>query len=197
MNIHHVILPAAILTLSLGCAKNPDTEVRSAETEITSKESAARNDQALLEQKHAEERAKNPGADRDERAEMNRKQTSEHAEQRADSQTSISGAQKDLVNAQENLAQDRRDFESKAKERMTKIEAKAKELKTKSARLDAKKKGEFNQHMATFNTERSATSAKVSQLPAVTNEGWATAKKDVDASFDHMENTLDKLGKDL
>ncbi len=198
MNLRTAILPG-LVSLTFACASTPSSEIKSADAELTSSQQKARDDQAKLDQEHAHERASatNQGADRNDRAELAQKQQSERAETRADGQVAVSDAQKDVAGANEGMAQDRRDFDAKTKARFTKLDAKAKELKTKSARLDAKKKSDFNANLAQYETERGAANTKASKLSAATKNEWETSKKDVEAALDHMEATLDKAAKDL
>lgn len=192
-----LIVSSAVALASIACAKDPNTEVKSSRAELTSEQQKAQHDQSELSQKQASERASNPPRTSDDAAEMNAKHAEERAETRADGQRDVSGAKKDVTHAHENMDTDRRDFDTKSKERLTKLDARAQEMKSKSAKLDAKKKNEFNTYYTRFTSERSATTKKIQNLSAVSNDGWDSAKKDVEASLDQMEKSLDKLEKDL
>ncbi len=182
---------------TMACEKNPNTEVKSAEAELTSEQRKAQQEDAMLRQKQADEQAAQAAASRDEQAELRRRQESDRAETSAEGRMATSDATKDVTHAHEKMDADRRDFAAKANERLQKLDAKAKELKTKSAKLTAAKKTEFNGNLTRFNTERDTVNAKINALGNVSNESWESAKKDVENKLDALENTVDKMDRGL
>jgi hypothetical protein len=110
------------------CEKNPNTEVKSAQTELTSEQRKAQQDEAELRQKQANERAENRNADVEEQAELRRKQQGERTETAAEGQIATSDAQRDVTHAREKMAQDRRDFGTKSSERLVKLDSRAQEM---------------------------------------------------------------------
>lgn len=192
-------LSASFLVLAglAACEKNPNSEVKSAQAELTSEQQQAQQNDAELRQKQATERAQNQNAGRDDQAELRRKQESERAETTAEGQVATSDAQRDVTHAREKMTQDRRDFGTKSSERLVKIDSKAKEMKTKSTKLAANKKQEFNTNYARYMNERDALSAKINGLSTVSDDDWMNTKKDVDNKLDALENNLDKMDKGL
>ncbi|MDF2692716.1 MAG: hypothetical protein K0S65_1099 [Labilithrix sp.] len=179
------------------CEKNPNTEVKSAQTELTSEQRKAQQDEAELRQKQANERTENRNADVEEQAELRRKQQGERTETAAEGQIATSDAQRDVTHAREKMAQDRRDFGTKSSERLVKLDSRAQEMKTKSAKLAANKKQEFNTGYARYLNERDALSAKINGLSNVGDDDWQNAKKDVERKLDALDDNLDKMGKGL
>ena len=180
MNFNRIAILCTLTAVGIaGCASDPGKKVDTAENALTSDQQKA----------HTEEADKN--------AEATRKHEGEHAESAADKATTTSEAKKDVSVAHANLADDRRDFDAKTKERLAKIDAKAKELKTKSAKLTGKKATDFKTRNATFTTQRAEANTKVSGLATSTNDGWSTAKADVEKKLESLETTLDTMDKDL
>ena len=196
---HFPTLSATFLVLAglAACEKNPNAELTSAQTELTSEQRKAQQDDAELRQKQANERVESQNAGRDDQSELRRKQESERAETTAEGQLATSEAQRDVTHAREKMAQDRRDFGTKSSERLVKIDSKAKEMKTKSAKLAANKKQEFNTNYARYMNDRDAVSAKLNGLSTVADDVWQNTKKDVEDKLDALENDLDKMDKGL
>lgn len=199
MKLTRLMMVPAVLSLAFaaGCASDPNKEVKSADTELTSEQQKANQDQRELADKQAAERAKNPPKTRDDAAEMNAKHNEQQHETLANGQSNVSSAEKNVANANENMAQDRRDFETKAKERLGKLDAKAQEMKTKSAKLVPAKKTTFNTNFTKYSTDRASANTKIQNLPTIANDNWQSAKKDLENSLDTLETQVDKLEKDL
>lgn len=201
MNLRHQLPTLAIACLlvagTAACEKNPNTELKSAETELTSEQRKAQQDDAMLRQKQADELAAKHQSERSDQAELRRKQESERAETNAEGKIATSDAEQRVTHANEQMAQDRREFGTKATERLQKLDAKAKELKTKSAKLTAAKKQDFNNNLTRYTAERDALNTKIQNLSSVADDHWQSAKKDIDKRLDTLENTVDKLDKDL
>lgn len=180
MNFHRIAVTCALSISSIAaCASDPGKKVNSAEADLTSEQQKAHSDE------------------RDKKAESTSKQESEHAEATSDKNSATTGAKKDVAIARADLAQDRRDFDAKIKERLAKIDAKAKELKTKSAKLTGKKAADFKTHDTTFNSQRSDTGAKIASLEGTSNDGWTSAKTDVEQKLDYLEQAVAAMEKDL
>jgi hypothetical protein len=94
-------------------------------------------------------------------------------------------------------AQDRRDFDTKAKERLAKADAKVRELKTKSAKLRGPKASSFKTHHATFTTLRDEMSSKVTGLGAGGNAECPSAKAECEKKLDNVEATVDSMAADF
>ena len=168
------VLTFALVGIS-GCAGDPGKKVNAAEAELTSEQQKAHT------------------AERDKNAESTSAQEAQHATAAADKTLATSDAKKDVSTAHADLAQDRRDFDAKTKERLGKIDAKAKELKTKSAKLAGKKATDFKALYATFTTERGEATTKVSGLGSSTNENWMATKADFEKKLDALETTLGSM----
>lgn len=180
MNFNRIAIAGALSIFSLtACASDPGKKVNSAEAELHSDQHKADSNE------------------RDQKAESTSKQESAHAEATADKNSATTGAKKDVAVAQAGMAQDRRDFDTKTKERLAKIDAKAKELKSKSAKLTGKKATDFKTHETTFNNQRSEIGTKIASLDGTSNDGWAGAKTDVDQKLDYLEKAVDAMEKDL
>jgi hypothetical protein len=198
MKLGALVVTSLILTLS-GCAHDRNNEVKSAEADLRSDQQKADNEQAALNQKHAEEQAKadQKSFNRDDRAELAKKQRQENAEARSGNQQDLSADQKDLTKAYASMDQDRRDFDTKSRERLAKLDAKAYELKDKSGKLTAAKKTNFTATWNQYSAERGDTNAKIDKLPQVSNDDWKVSKAKVEKNLDQLEATVDKLGRDL
>lgn len=195
----HLVVAAAIAFGLAACAHDRSADVRSAENELNQDEMNARKNQAELDQKQANEQAaaQQKAMSPSERAELESKQRQERAEQRSDDQQNISSSENKVVEKTGNLEQDRRDFETKSRERLTKADAKAKEYKAKSAKLPAGKKSDFNNNWTKYTSQKSESEKSVSGLAKVSNDTWSSNKPVVESSLDALEETVDKLGKDL
>ncbi len=180
MNLNRIAVLCTLTVVGIaGCASDPGKKANTAETELTNEQQKA----GVKEQ--------------DKNAEANAKHETAHAEATADKNNATSEAKKDVGVANANLAQDRRDFDTKTKERLAKIDAKAKELKTKSAKLTGKKAADYKTHSTAFTTSRTEAGTKASGLEASSNDGWATAKSDLEKKLDSLEGMLDAMEKDL
>lgn len=180
MNLNHIAVVCTLTVVGLaGCASDPGKKVNAAENELTS------------------EQIKAQSAENDKNAEATRKAETAHAESAGDKNAATSDAKKDVAVAHADLAQDRRDFDAKTKERLAKIDAKAKELKTKGTKLTGKKAADFKAHQTAFNSQRTETGTKVTSLTSSSNDGWTSAKTDVEKQLDNLESALDGMEKDL
>ena len=168
------VLTFALVGIS-GCAGDPGKKVNAAEAELTSEQQKAQT------------------AERDKNAEATSTQEAKHATAAADKTLATSDAKKDVSTAHADLTQDRRDFDAKTKERLAKIDAKAKELKTKSAKLNGKKATDFKALYATFTSQRSEATTKVTGLGTSANEEWSTSKTDVEKKLENLEATLGSM----
>lgn len=86
---------------------------------------------------------------------------------------------------------ERREFESKARDRLTRIDARARELKEKGARLTASKKTSFEATLRRVTTDRSDVEAKLRALSR--SASWKASKASVERGLDDLESTLAKL----
>lgn len=180
MNFHRIAVTGALSILFVAaCASDPGKKVSSAEADLSNEQNKAHSDE------------------RDKKAESTSKQESEHAEAAGDKNSATTGAKKDVAVARADLAQDRRDFDAKIKERLAKIDAKAKELKTKSAKLTGKKAADFKTHESTFTNQRAETATKVAGLESSSNDAWAGAKTDVEQKLDYLDSSVTAMEKDL
>jgi hypothetical protein len=178
MNLDRILIACTLTIVGIaGCAADPGKKVNSAEADLTSEQQKAKTEE------------------HDRNAEASRKHETDHAEGNAEKNLATSEAKKDVAVAKADLAQDRRDFDTKTKERLAKLDAKVKELKTKSPKLAGKKAADYKAHQTTFTTQRADVNAKVTGLETSTNDGWATAKKDVEKTLDSLETTLDNMEK--
>ena len=183
-----------LVVLAVGCASDPNKKVESAETKLTSEEQKAKGDQAELDRKQAEQRM---ASGEPKQAELERKQENQQAETKATGTTNISDAKKDLSDARANMAQDRRDFDAKVKERMEKADAKEKELQVTSKKLDPKKTTAFNSNHTRFVKVRADVGTRARALKATSDDAWSTTKSDLEKQLDAMESALDQMGKSL
>jgi hypothetical protein len=174
---------AVLCTLTVagiaGCASDPGKKVNTAEGELSSDEQKAHS------------------AEQDKNAEATRKQETALAESAGDKNAATTDAKKDVAVAKADLAQDRRDFDSKAKEQLAKIDAKAKELKTKSAKLSGTKAADYKAQQTSFTTQRTEVASKMMSLESSSNDGWATAKADLEKKLEALESTLSGMEKNL
>jgi DNA repair exonuclease SbcCD ATPase subunit len=162
-----------------GCASDPAKKANTAETELSS------------------EQHRSAVEENDKHAEATSKHEEKNAEAAADKNLANSEAKKNVTDAKADLAQERRDFDTKTKERVGKIDARAKELKTKSAKLTGKKASDFKTRLATFNTQRGEVNGRVTSVTNSANDGWTPAKTDLEKKLDNCETTLDTMEKDL
>lgn len=180
MNFKRIRAVVAVTIVGVaGCASDPAKKVNAAEADLHSDQQKA----------HADERDKNATA--------TNKQETAHAESAADKNAATTDSKKDVAVARADMAQERRDFDAKVKERLAKADSKAKELSTKSSKLGGKKAADFKAHQATFNSQRSETTAKVSSLETTSNDGWSAAKSDVEKRLDTLENAVSTMEKDF
>ncbi|HVJ92963.1 MAG TPA: hypothetical protein VM580_24345 [Labilithrix sp.] len=136
-------------------------------------------------------------ATRDEEAELRRKQESERAETAAEGKIDTSEARTDVSHAHEKMAQDRRDFSTKSSERLAKLEARAQEMKAKSTQLTGTKKQNFDSNYTLYANQRDAAQANIKALPSVSDDDWQETKEDVEKKLDSLENSIDKMRKNL
>ncbi len=180
MNLNRIAVVCALTIVgTAGCASDPGRKANAAEAELSSEQQRTSNEE------------------QDKNAEATRKHESKNAEASSDKNLATSEAKKDVNDAHADLSQERRDADTKAKERLAKVDARAKELKTKSSKLTGKKAADFKAHYATFTTERGEANTKVSSLGTSTNDGWSTAKTDLEKKLDGLESTVDSMGKDF
>ncbi len=180
MNLHRISIASILSVFAIaGCASDPSKKVSAAEAELTSD-----HQKALTKEK-------------DENAETTRNAETARAETKADKTLATSDATKDVHHAHVDLAQDRHDFDVKAKERLAKADAKVRELKTKSAKLKGAKASSFNTHYATFTTLRDETSSKVNGLGASGNAEWSSAKAECEKKLDNVEATVASMESDF
>jgi hypothetical protein len=180
MNLNHFAVVCTLTVVGIaGCGGDPGKKVNAAEGELTSDQQKAQ------------------ATETDKNAEATRKAETAHAESAGDKNAATSDAKKDVAVAHADLAQDRRDFDAKTKERLAKIDAKAKELSAKSAKLTGKKAMDFKTQQTSYTSLRSDANAKVSGLASATNDGWSAAKADVAKSLDDLDSVLTGMGKDL
>jgi hypothetical protein len=198
MKIENLVpVSGLLLVLAVGCASDPNKQVQSAETNLTSEAQKAQTDQLSLDQKQADERAKKGEQGPPKQAELDRKQEIQQAETKASGATNVSDAKKDLVDAHANMAQERRDFDAKVQERLDKADAKEKELNVKSKKLDPKKTTAFNSNRNRFFQVRTDVATKARALKGTNNDGWSTGKSDLEKDLDAMESALDQMSKGL
>jgi hypothetical protein len=198
MNLHTFApVSGLLLVLAVGCASDPNKQVQSAETNLTSEQQKAQTDQLSLDQKQADERAKNGEQGPPKQAELDRKQETKQAETKAGAATNVSDAKKDLVEARANMAQERRDYDAKVQERLDKADAKEKELNVKSKKLDPKKTTAYSSNHTRFAQVRSDVATKARALKATNDDGWSTGKSDLEKDLDAMESALDQMSKGL
>ena len=174
------------------CASDPNKRVEASETNLTSEQQKAREDQAELDRKQAEERTRNSNGGFDKHNEMKKTHEQEQAELAAEKKQDLSAAHRDVDDAHANLDQARRDFDAKVQERLDKAEAKAKELKTKSTKLDAKKKGEFESNYKLYTQARTDVTGKLKSIKAAKDDQFSSMKSDIEKRLDTMESALDK-----
>lgn len=186
-----------LIVIAVGCASDPNKKVESAETKLTSEEQKAKGDQAELDRKQAEQRMASGEQGAPKQAELDRKQDNQQAETKATGTTNISDAKKDLSDARASMAQDRRDFDAKVKERMEKADAKEKELQVTSKKLDPKKNTAFNSNHTRFVKVRGDVGTRARALKATSDDAWSTTKNDLEKQLDAMESALDQMGKGL
>jgi hypothetical protein len=180
MNLNHFAVVCTLTVVGIaGCGGDPGKKVNAAEGELTSDQQKAQ------------------ATETDKNAEATRKAETAHAESAGDKNAATSDAKKDVAVAHADLAQDRRDFDAKTKERLAKIDAKAKELKTKSTKLTGKKAADFKAHHAAFTTQRTETATKVTGLETSTSDGWSAAKSDLEKKLDNLESSISTMEKDL
>lgn len=180
MNLNTIAVLCTLTVVGIaGCASDPGKKVNTAEGELTAEQEKAHS------------------AEQDKNAEATRKQETSQAESAGDKNSATTDAKKDVAVAKADLAQDRRDFDAKTKERLAKIDAKAKELKTKSAKLSGTKGADFKQHHASFTTQRTEVGTKMAGLESSSNDGWSTAKSDVEKKIDDLDGALSTMEKDL
>ncbi len=180
MNLNKIAVLCTLTVIGIaGCASDPGKKVNTAEGELTADQQKA------------------DSAEKDKNAESTSKQETAKAESAGDKNAATTDAKKDVAVAKADLAQDRRDFDAKTTERLAKIDAKAKEFKTKSAKLTGTKGADYKAHQTAFTTQRSEVSMKVTGLASSSNEGWATAKSDVEKKIDDLESALSTMEKDL
>ena len=178
MNLDRILIACTLTVVGIaGCGADPGKKVNAAEADLTSEQQKAKTEE------------------HDRNAEASRKHESDHAEGTADKNLATSEAKKDVAVAKADLAQDRRDFDTKTKERLAKVDAKIKELKTKSPKLAGKKAADYKAHETTYTAQRAEVNAKVTGLGTSTNDGWETAKKDVEKKLDSLETTVTNMEK--
>lgn len=180
MNLNKIAVLCTLTVLGIaGCASDPGKKVDTAEGELSADQQKA----------HAAEQDKN--------AEATRKEETAKAESAGDKNAATTDAKKDVAVAKADLAQDRRDFDAKTKERIAKLDAKAKEIKTKSAKLTGKKATDYKALQTSFTKQRAEVDTKVAGLASSSNDGWASAKSDVEKKMDELESALTTMEKDL
>lgn len=181
----------AVLALA-ACASDPNKRVEASETNLTSEQQKAREDQAALDRKQADERARTTNGGFDKQNETKKDHEQEQAALASEQKQGISTATKDLDDSKANLEKERRDFDAKVQERLDKADAKAKEIKTKSTKLDAKKKGEFETNYKLYTQARTDVSGKFKTLKAAKDDQFSSIKSDIEKRLDTMESALDK-----
>ena len=180
MNLSKIAVIFSLTVVGIaGCASDPGKKVNTAEGELSTDEQKARS------------------AEQDKNAEATRKQETALAESAGDKNAATTEAKKDVAVAKADLAQDRRDFDSKAKERLAKIDAKAKELKTKSAKLNGTKAADYKALHTSFTTQRAEVTTKMMSLESSSSDGWATAKSALEKKLENLETALSSMEKDL
>jgi hypothetical protein len=104
---------------------------------------------------------------------------------------------KKIVDAQAKLEQDRKDLDAEADRRLAAADKKANEIKQDAKKASAAKKASFEATWKTYDEQRQRASAKRSAIDTVRNDGFAEAKRDLEASLDELDKTVDTLKSKL
>jgi hypothetical protein len=96
--------------------------------------------------------------------------------------------------ANANVDLERRDYETKSRERLARIDTRAREAQQRGGKLTATKKTLFDTAYHRFADARADIETK---LAALHGGDWKTAKANAERSFDDLEGTLTRLDDNL
>jgi hypothetical protein len=200
MKLERLAVATTVLALGVGaCAANRSKEVKHAEANLTSAQVDARNEEARLNQKQAQEQASaqrkamSPGK----RAELQTKQLEQRAETKAKGEKEIAKAQEEATTAHAEMQAERATVEADAKERLAKADARIVEAKSKSAKLSGGKRAQYDAEINTFNAKKIEAQDRLSNLSRAPDEEWSRAKGKLDKTLDDLEAALKRAEKDL
>lgn len=199
MKVQRLALFTVLALGAVACAADRNKDVKSAEADLSSEQAKARQEQADLDWKHAQEQAKaqqSPMTTGD-RAELRSEQIDERAEMNSEQTKDIATKDQDVTKAHAAMQAERSGFEADAKERFNKLAAKADESKTKSAKLNATKQNKFNSDWNMYKSQKAEVQKRMSMLGSSSNEEWAGAKENMNTALDNLEAAVKKLDDDL
>jgi|GEM_PF-6833087 len=177
-----MLLVFSVVSLVAACAREA-AEPRTAETEVTSGR-AAPPPAEVIAADDAKQRAVIAAA----RAELEK---NEHGTSGEPSTNDTPAAPVEAAST--STDGERRDYETKVRDRVVRLDAKAGDVRQRSARLTTTKKTEFEVGFRRFTAERSELETRLGALSRATNESWRSAKAAVDKSLDDLESSLGKL----
>ena len=168
--------------LGVGCAADPARDVRDAQRARTEET----RDYEVRNAELAGTEIKKPGDTDipDKRAEVD-----------SDHEKNMATKDRDVSDAVTKMRAERRMFDAKVEEREGKSDAKAEELRDKSTRVNAAKRAQFEPLWSDYITKRDAAARQRSLLSTVADDGWYSAKRDMDQALDALEKSVDSLKK--
>jgi DNA repair exonuclease SbcCD ATPase subunit len=190
MKLERLALVTTLALSAAACAADRSKEVKSAETNLTSAQMKAKEDEARLKQKQAQEQAK-------EQAELQAKQLSERAETREEGEKRIAEAKQDVATAHAGMQSDRESTEANARSRLEKADARFTAAKKQIANEPAKKRGKLDSDMNIYNSKKAEVDKQLKDLSRVPDDKWQDAKAKLDKSLDELERFADRIHSDL
>jgi outer membrane biosynthesis protein TonB len=104
---------------------------------------------------------------------------------------------KKIVDAQAKLEEERKDLATEADKRLAAADKKANEVKQNAKKASAAKKAGVEATWNTYNEQRQRAGAKRAAIDTVRNDAFAEAKRDLEASLDELDATVDAMKSKL
>ena len=122
-------------------------------------------------------------------------QAQERAELKGDQKKDAADTQADLEKQKADAKADRIKFEADLKSRLEKADIRIQAVTPKIAKAKAAAKTKANEILTRVKEQRDALGKSLTDLPAVTDDRWATTKSELDTNASTLESNLDEIEK--
>lgn len=177
----HMFAVASLL-VAVGCASDPNKEVRSAESELNKSQVEAVETHGAV-----------TNANREKQAEADREKRENRAEATAETSKETLDARAKVAEAKLKMAKEREAFDIDAKERMRKLSARADEAKVKAAKLSGKKASDFKNAWAKYEALKGEAVNRIKTLPTASDDMWKNDSENLDKTLNGIEKSIDEM----
>lgn len=182
MTSHRHLLPlllaSSLSALLVGCASDPNKQASDA------------HDAELKSQREDKQDVAGDKSDA-------RVKSAENQREHTEATATGSDATKDRKSADAELTETRATHRAKASEKLEKLDAKTQELKALVAKAGGKASTASRDALKTVDTQRAMAGNSLRDLPNVANDGWASAKSNVDKQLDTLDGLVKKAADEV